>query len=90
MEAVCRPEASAMIRFASSHLECGRDAHALQSAELFMQLGVFRVGGQALGGSSHGTGIVAHAPQHANPLAPGHGLSGVASCDSASASVKGF
>ena len=34
--------------------------------------------GQALRCSGHGAGIVVHPAQHAYPLAPGHGLSGVA------------
>jgi hypothetical protein len=34
--------------------------------------------GQALGGGGHGAGIVTHAAQHAHPLAPSHGLRGVA------------
>jgi hypothetical protein len=49
-----------------------------QRVELGHQLRVLRVVGQALGGGGHGAGIVAHAAQHAYPLAPSHGLSGVA------------
>jgi hypothetical protein len=50
----------------SSHLERRLDAHLLQRIELGQQLWVLRVVGQALGGSSHGAGIVAHVTQHAN------------------------
>ena len=62
----------------SSHLERGLDAHLLQRIEFGQQLRVLGVVSQALRDNRHGAGVVALAAQHTHPLAPSHGLSGVA------------